>query len=224
MPALTLPEELKPGVVRILEVSDETISELTSQLERAPFAFSSEDLSEAISEQVTGISQSDLDEMLESLVFLYAVRDSAEVPLSDFIDDVIEGIEQEEDLAEGLDKVTPDKFKERLSALLNNKAVAITSKARLKQKAHEKTLCSVQLLTDIRPVFAANGNGAPVAALPIYTLNISYHHGRVLKEFFVALDSDDLDILEGLIDQARVESEQLKAILKSVQIPYPEEE
>lgn len=224
MAALNLPEELKPGVVRMLEVSDEAISELASQLEKAPFAFSSEDLSEAITPQIKGISPSDLDEMLESLVFLYAVRDSAEVPLADFVDDVTEGLEQEEDLAQTLGKVTPDKFKERLSVLLNIKAVAITSKARSKQKAHEKTLCTAQLLTDIRPVFGSNGDDAPVAAVPIYTLNISYHHGRILKEFFVALDADDLDILEDLIHQARSESAQLKSILNTVKIPYPEEE
>jgi hypothetical protein len=79
------------------------------------------------------------------------------------------------------------------------------------------------MLTDVRPVFGSNGNAAPVAAIPIHTLSISYHHGRILKEIFIALDADDLDTLEGLIYQAREEANQLKSILSRAEVPYPEE-
>ncbi|HEX7772234.1 MAG TPA: hypothetical protein VF435_07410, partial [Pyrinomonadaceae bacterium] len=146
------------------------------------------------------------------------------VPIDEFINDIIEGIEDEEtELKEGLVRLTPDRFRERLLFLLSNKALAFTAKARSKQRAHEKTFCTAQMLTDIRPVFASNGESGPVAAVTTHILGISYHHGRDLKEIFIALDLDDLDLLEELINQARDEAMQLKSILTKAEVRYPVE-
>src|SRR5258706_552669 len=222
MAALSLPDEFKAGISQILTVSDETARALIALLERAPMAFDYEELSASIADKIKGISAEELDETIETLVSLYAVRDSVGVPLAEFVDDVTEAVE-ETDLKDELSQLTPDKFKERLAVLLNNKALAFTSQARARQRAHEKMFCTGEMLTDMRPVFGLNGDGAPIAAVITHTLKFSYHHGRFLEDFSVGLSPENLDKLEGLIEQARAESDQLKVILDAANVDYPAE-
>jgi hypothetical protein len=224
MAILTIPKELRAGMAEILEISDQSFNEIASVLIDAPLAFQYEELADKVRDKFKSISQDAIEDMFQTLIMLYTVRDTAGVPSDDFINDIVEGIEEDDaELKEALSRLTPDRFRERLSILLSNKALAFTAKACSKQNAHEKTFCSAQMLTDVRPVFGSNGNAAPVAAIPIHTLSISYHHGRILKEIFIALDADDLDTLEGLIYQAREEANQLKSILSRAEVPYPEE-
>jgi hypothetical protein len=223
MAALSLPDEFKAGIHQIVSMSDEAARELVALLEGAPMSFAYEDLSASIADTIKGISPEDLDETIETLVSLYAVRDSVSVALAEFVDDVTEAVE-ETDLKEELSQLTSVKFKERLAVLLNIKALAFTSQARARQRAHEKMFCTGEMLTDMRPVFGLNGDGAPIAAVITHTLKFSYHHGRFLKDISVGLSPDDLDQLEDLIDQARFESGQLRSILDAANVPYPAED
>ena len=74
-------------------------------------------------------------------------------------------------------------------------------------------------MSDIRPVFAGSP-GDTAGALIIHNLNISYHNGSRHKEFYVALDSDELDELKQVIERAQKKAVSLKLLLKKSSTPY----
>jgi hypothetical protein len=225
MAALPIPKEVRPGVAKLLLLSDEAKQELLKALESAPLSFTYEDLTKNAVERVQTIEQDSAEDIIGVLLSLYLIRNTAKVPLSPFLEDFVEGIEQTE-LKEILSKVAVDKFKEWLATFLQVKGLAFTARARNKQWAYQNTFCSGEISTDVRPLFETVNGEQPtaIAALVMHTLKIRYHHGNDLRDLFVALDSDDLDKLEDLINEARSQSEQLWPLLDAAKIPYPKNE
>lgn len=224
MAAIPIPKEVQPSVAKLLLLTDEENQEIVTALETAPLSFDAQELATSVAERVKSVEPETASEIIQVLLSLYLIQSKAEVPTPQFIEDFIEGIE-ETDLKETLTKAPVDRFRQRLSRFLQVKALAFTTKARATQNDFENTFCSGQISTDIRPLFeSTDGDPTPIAALITHTLKISYHHGNVLKDLFIAVDSDDLDTLEDLVEQARAESEQLVPLLNAAKIPYPRDE
>jgi hypothetical protein len=220
MPIFTIPDEFKPALALMVSLTDEAVEELSTQLENAPLSFTDGDLADSVATKAKGLPSGAANTIIETLVSLHWVRTSAEVPLDEFVADIAEGIEKS-DLKESISKFAPDEFKRRLARLLGIKTVAFAAKAREIQRTYEHSFCTAEMLTDIRPIFESNGEGTPMAAVLLHTLKISYHQRNELKDFFLALTSDDLDTLEELIDKARDESQHLESILDAAKLSYP---
>lgn len=224
MASLQLPEEYEAGIAEIISASDDFIQQLEAALDGAPMIFRYQDLAANVAESISTLFDNDVDEIIEVLVSLYIVRSSADVSISEFADDVTEAVE-ESDIGDLLDSEdTREKFKQRLTKLLDVNSLAFTSKARSIQRENEHTFCSTGIMTDIRPVFGTSSNQPPMAAVLVHQLRITYHQGGALKSFFVALDSEDLEKLKGLIEKASDEGVHLKSILDVAKVPYSDSE
>lgn len=222
MAAIPIPKEVQPSVAKLLQLSDEAAQEIMNALESAPLSFDDQELAENVAANVKSVEPESANEVVQILFSLYVIRNKAEVPVPEFIDDFLEGVEKT-DLKEILSKVSTYKFKQWLSRFMGVRALAFTANARVTQKAFEHTFCTGQMLTDIRPLFESNNGAARrvIAALITHTLKISYHEGNRVKDLFLSVDSEDLDTLEELIAQARAESERLQPLLDAAKIPYP---
>ena len=225
MAAIPIPKEVRPGVAKLLLLSDAAKQELLNALENAPLSFTYEELVTNSAQGVQTIERDSAEDIVSVLLSLYLIRNTAKVALSAFLEDFVEGIEQTE-LKDILSKVSVDQFKEWMARLLQVKGLAFTAKARTKQKDYENVFCTGDISTDVRPLFeSANGKEhSAIAALVIYTLKISYHHGDELIDLFVAMNWGDLKKLEKLITEARNQSEQLLPLLEAANLPYPKNE
>jgi len=82
-------------------------------------------------------------------------------------------------------------------------------------------LREVRILTDVRPVFEPSApEAAPAGAVIVHTLKISYRGDNSAKDFFVALDSEDVRQLTEQLERARSKAESLKSVLKAAEVPY----
>lgn len=79
-------------------------------------------------------------------------------------------------------------------------------------REHEHVLCEPRVLTDLRPVFGKNEE--PAAGVIVHTMKIKYHEGAYgpLKEFFVALNSEDIEELRDILDRATRKEESLRRL------------
>jgi hypothetical protein len=224
MAAIPIPKEVQPSVAKLLQLSDEGAQEIMNALESAPLSFDDQELAENVAANVKSLEPNSANDIVQVLLSLYLIRSKVGVPIPGFINDFIEGVEQT-DLKEILPKISTDKLKHWLSRFMGLRALAFTTNARTTQKEFEHTFCTGEMLTDIRPLFEPTNGDADasrvIAALITHTLKISYHQGNRVKDLFLAVDSDGLDTLEGLIAQARAESEQLQPLLDAAKIPYP---
>lgn len=219
MAAITVPKEFESAIAQIVTADDSVFNELLSSLNDAPLAFKHEELASNLASKVAGIPSDVLQSMVPALTSLVWVGSNAGVEIQNLVSDVVEGIEKG-DLKDALTKSTPEKVKQRFLALLQTRAIRFTSKAREVQKTYGKNFCTAEMLTDIRPVFV-EGDEAPMAAMSNHILRITYHERDELRDIFLALTSDDLDVLEDLFEQGRRESAQLRSILDKAGVPYP---
>lgn len=219
MGALTLPEELKPALAATLSLSDEAFEQFLSQLQSAPMSFSDSELSDNLAAGTKLIPPDTISSIVEMLVTFQWVPSSAGVSTDEFLNDLVEAI-NETDLKDSID-LQPEKIRSRLASLLGAKSIAFAASARQVRRNYERTFCSAEMFTDIRPMFGNGDDNSAVAAIVVHTLKISYHERNVLKDFFVALTSDDLDTLEELIGNARDQSDQLDSVLDSANLAHP---
>jgi hypothetical protein len=84
---------------------------------------------------------------------------------------------------------------------------------------YENVYYKSRTITDIRPVFSTEIDSVE-AALIIHTLRIHYHIGAAHKDFYVALDTNDLQQLIDVLERAKVKAEKLKAMLAASNTPH----
>ena len=74
-------------------------------------------------------------------------------------------------------------------------------------------------MTDMRPVFGSDEK--PAGAVVVHTLKLTYHEGpkRSLREFFVAMNRDDLDELREVLDRALRKQSELSHVLAQCGLP-----
>jgi hypothetical protein len=211
MSTLRLREPLQKAVAKVHSLSDGAIAELSAALQAAEVEYRPSRLAEAVAMRVNSISRLDVDLVVEGLAGLAYISTSADMSLDMFVDDVLEAIANPE-IKYSLQLSTDQQqtLRVRLLALLNNDTITTAAKARSVFVEQQHQLCFARIVTDIRPVFGADVSSKPTAALIAHTLKIVYHEGDATKEFFVALDSNGLDNLTGLIERAKAKEEALK--------------
>jgi ribosomal protein L17 len=104
---------------------------------------------------------------------------------------------------EDADELKEEIFKGRMTSLLNETAIHLTSvKVAELRREIERMFCSARVLTDIRTAFGYDAKKRPALTI-MHTLEIKYHDDTgKLREFYVAVDDDDLTILKEAINRA----------------------
>jgi hypothetical protein len=219
MATLTLPAEYEDAVSAILLLSDEAMAELQSALNSIPVSLNRV-LSEEASSTIHLIPPSDVEEMMQTLVSLRFLKDRAGVDTDEFADDVLDAAE-EQGLAEpNVFDERRDALKNRLVGILDSDAINIIARARLLLVDHEHDLCNADIATDIRPIFRSDEEDVPVAAVLVHTLKLSYHQGARIKDFYVAMDTQDLANLAETIKQGQNQAANLKPRIEAANLHY----
>lgn len=142
------------------------------------------------------------------------VYSSADVPLETFVTDVSEAVE-------GFDAaVRSEKSKDRLRRILSVDSLASSSKALTLLTDQERTLHGVKILTDVRHAFQADPQKEPYGAVIVNVLKLTYHENDQHKDFYVALDGDDLASLRTALDRAEAKIKTLRREFETAGIVY----
>ena len=218
VPKIKIPKAYHSGVYHLLSLSEPEYVALLQVLEKAEPSLYRGDLVSFIAPQVS-IDKDALEEIVQILISFYRVKATRKVDVPEFVDDVVQSL-QAEDKPEL--KPTDDNwgtFKTRLDCLMRLKrSLGITSKAFDVMSAHGHVYVSqgTRILTDIRPVFSDDPNSLPAAAVVVHTLKLVYHSGDEHKEFFIALDINDVHELRSLLDRAEKKDHACRVSLKTL--------
>jgi hypothetical protein len=222
MAELRIPPEYQRGFVEMRRLDEEQMRELISTLEGESPTVNRAVLRSRIASNVDTIARGDLDLVMDTLVSLYTIRESLEMEQPDFVDAVCEAMDESgvAELEFEGDK-DRDLFKARLLRLLGVSPLDMSAKASDLLQEHEHTIHGpMRVLTDIRPIFGTDPEGDPEGAVITHTLKISYHEGRRVREFFLALDPEQVDELIAVLQRAGLKAESLKRMLASTDVPY----
>jgi hypothetical protein len=208
MPALKIPPSDQKTLAKLLAFSPARLASLKEALRNAPPALLPSDLAKKMPADIFE-AEEDAEAIITLLTTLYAVRRRADASVSEFVNEICE-VAKTELLHDGGDWA---RIRDDLVDLLSLDAtLGVTAKALDVMTEHQRILVKARILTDLRPVFKDNVNEPPAAAVIVHTLQLVFHENDEHKEFFVAMDSSDLESLDRLIERAKQKGSSLKAL------------
>ena len=138
----------------------------------------------------------------------------------DFAEEICKAIEESKSDVLKIPAGRREDLRQRLAKLLGyENSLGVTSKALDVMTEHERILCGARIVTDIRPVFG-RPTDKPTAAVIVHNLKISYHQDDEHREFYVALDTEDVVRLRTLLERAEMKAQSLEALLQRAATPY----
>ncbi|MDF5709757.1 MAG: hypothetical protein PUP90_19340 [Nostoc sp. S4] len=216
-----IPEEYKSGIKFILNTDDDTIDIIISALRDFPPTV--ENIIYKISERIVQTKKIDRRIARDIVAILVSLRQLYKENLSNeaIVTLLSKSIEQDAEFIVNPEQI--ERFQQRLSTLLKaleNIAFSldISDKASDLLIEHERIFSDSRIITDIRPIFDSETERKVEAAILIHTLKIQYRDAEGTKEFYLGLDSDDLDILYQQIGIAIDNRDALESVLKKAEI------
>jgi hypothetical protein len=216
-----VPDYYLQGFQLLLRLSGEQVEALDSALASTAPTLRSRDLASALSENVPGVDDDDMEEVVEAILSLYRFQETFDEDDRDFLGEFItDSILNTPDL-DIPEEFDAEGFAKRLDSLLSHESTAgVTAKALLLLRDHEHRLCHSRLYTDVRHIFLGKAMTDPAGAVIVHQLKIAYHQGRELREFFVALDTADIAELRDMLDRADRKADSIKRSLERASVPY----
>jgi hypothetical protein len=198
--------------VVIAGLSESSYAGLLDAAKAAPIPFGTvRELQTWLASEVQSVPPNDIKKILSSissLSKLLSTRKWTPKNLATALDEAARSGIENFKVAEGAD------FKERIITLLSLDVFnLIEAKAKELQQEAQRLLLDARILTDIRPVFGESIGENPTAFILTHTLKLHYHEGGEHREFFVALDGEDIDLLKEISERAQKKAVVLKRIV-----------
>jgi len=197
---------------------EDTAIELTSVLGNAPVSFDPRKVLKTAISRVASISPTDAASINEALISLLLLRARSDESQTDVIDELSAAIQESD--AEELQ--LPDEVranaKNRLSMFLGIPSLLVSSKAISVRLENDKLFSKARVVSDIRPIFGENVKESPQAAIILHQLGIHYFQDGDHKEFFVAMDTDEIQELISSLERAKAKAESLETVLAAANL------
>lgn len=212
MPTISVPKQEIPVLQKLAEISEQQLSELVAALNSSEPRLTRSAFVKAVAPKVPSISAEDVNSLVGTVCSLHWTRYSEEISVEDLINAIVTALSQS-GAEVSFKPETLHLLKSRLTVLLSlEDSLGVTAKALDVMTEHANVFCKSRILSDIRPIFSKDGDGA-TAAVIIHTLNIGYHENRKHKDFYVALDESDLRALREVLDRAEKKAQVLRALI-----------
>jgi hypothetical protein len=208
---LAVPATFRPALAKLSSLTDESAQELLAAINASPPLSNPKTMASRIGLSVPSIPSEDLNRILRALFALSAVRVINKVPIPGFLDDVCESVSTKKE-------VNAVALKSRLEQLLQSEPLILATKASAIQREHANVVVNARILTDLRPVFL-DGPESLRGAVIVHTLKLTCIQASDHREFFFALDDDDLGTLQKTIIRAEAKSKALRAFTEKSGLP-----
>jgi hypothetical protein len=211
-----IPERYQPGLAKINSLPLGVIEKIADSLGTAVSPTGIKELRSCI-EKAADITTEEADALVTSLHSLYVFMAGSEAAVSEFVPVLVGAMERSgrKALTVGDDRT---EITEKLIRLLSLKTMERASKIEQLKSDHQAIFYDAKVLSDIRPLFD-QPDEAPIGAVIQHTLKLVFHEGSEHKELYMALDSQDLEILRKISERAELKAASLEALIKAVNIP-----
>ena len=214
MAITTIPEQYRTGFAKIRKLSSTDVEAIVAALEKSPPAGGMKEMISTVCERAPGLKKEDVGDIVRTLYSLYFFRADKESPLTEALSELVTAMRATGKESLMLSEDEEKEFQDKMGKLLSLEAIAVASKLEQLRSDYAKTFYTAKILTDIRPIFA-KPEQRPVGAAITHTLKIEYHEEGEHKEFYVALDADDLQKMKAVVQRAEAKASSLNALLKA---------
>jgi hypothetical protein len=212
--AIQIPESGKKGLAALIRLPEGAVDQLYEALRDLPPRLRSRDIPKLLDGKVK-VAATELREIVDVLLALYWVRAAEDLSLTEFVATLRAALEQDADQALHPPQGNWKDVESRLQRLLSlERSLGITSKALFVAYQFPRHFHSAKILTDARPVFTSDASEEPAAFVVNHTLKFDVHEGGEDREWFVAMNSVDLQELKRVVERAILKEKSLSATLK----------
>jgi hypothetical protein len=218
MPSLTIPKSAYAAIQHLIHFSASDFEAFLDALSRAEPSLDQDKFWSHVAAHVKHVDQA----VVKSIVHEVFEMDDArtEMEINEFAESIAEAAafaKSEKFPFEEGDRKT---LKERLVRIFEGrKGFNITRKAMGVLLNQEHVFIHAQMLTDIRPVFNEKGDSVDAAVI-VHNLRIHFGEDSEHKDFYVALDTSDIQSLRDVLDRADAKAKCLQGLLKTSGVSY----
>lgn len=225
MPRIQIPKKYRYGIEKIITLNSAVFENLIDALKNSNPSFHLKKLADTVclkikQKGIEDLTKDDLLNILEAIVSLYPLQAYSSLTIEDLASSLGEAVAELEDFH----NVTEEQkkiFEARITTLLSiNGALDVASKVGELLLEYEHLFLGSRIITDIRPVFDSDLNKIPAGALLVHTLKLEYKQGNEEKDFYIALDTNDVKKLREQLDRAEQKAESIKLMLNQAQVSY----
>lgn len=218
--SIGIPPQYKTGLAKLRALKEDSVQELLAALEDVPLTVNSDSLLSSLNSKVTSIPPEDMSEIVSAVLSLYPLRAQLGSPTSEVAETIARSMEVSEGVSPEVAGGDHERFASRLAVFLSLDSLDLAGKANNLLFEHEHALHEARIVTDIRPVFGTDPEEPPEGAIIVHMLKLGYYNGNVYENLFVALDTNDIRVLQDLLARASSKAEALKSVLEAAKVPY----
>ncbi len=210
---IKIPPKYREALIGIAALSNAAIKELESVLSNAGPALTSREEAFSLVSQLKVITADEGLTIIEALLPLYMLKGSSTKNTGEFVEDVIASLKVGSGTEKRLTQKEATPLTDRLTKLLGLGAIDLSAKAMSVLLEQQRAFTSARVLTDIRPVFDQDMSRPLAGAVLVHNLKIQYVESGEEKEFFVALDKMDIQLLIDMLTRAQQKESKIKQFL-----------
>lgn len=194
-----IPEPFLRGFELIATLKEKQVSAIKSALIEAPIGSGPDQTAQTLGDKID-LKAVERRSILSTIYSLISLKIGAEEAKEEFVDDIVTSYYE----------INPELKETNRKKLIDNLQILLEADGKVKQtikaatllRENEKIFIESRVLSDIRIVFEENISNPEQCAVILHQLKIAYHENGDPKEFFVALDNDDLKQLRENADRA----------------------
>jgi hypothetical protein len=227
MAQLSIPDEYRVGFKALRNLKGDQAQQLSKALREVPPVRSRRGLRASVASRVGGVERSELNEVLDALISLLALRDNLGMSISELVGAIADAMDESEFGDLGFpDGESRQAFEGLLTDALTVESFGLAAKAISLAYEQDHIVHSFpRVFTDIRPIFDSDlAEPSLRGAMVTYALKLEYHEGSRVQELFLDLSAGQVDALIEALERAKAKAENLKEFLEKSDIDYVEAE
>ncbi|MBD2133420.1 hypothetical protein H6F47_13520 [Sphaerospermopsis sp. FACHB-1094] len=217
MKNLRIPQQYQSGINLIIKIDEILFDKLLNVITEVHPFVNIDSLVLEISPKIEEIDIDALEDIIRAIRSIYSLRIQENLKNSEIIAGLSNSLSRD-------DTFLPEelaRFEQRINKILAvDGSISISSKAIGLLQEYDSIFLSSRIVTDIRPVFKTETKEGVAGALVVHTLRIAYQDASGAKEFYVALDSNDVKKLQEQLSQSLIEADIVQSMLNKAGVTY----
>lgn len=215
MPLITIPKSAHKVLKSLSNLDDSQFSRLITALSEATAGLSMSHFAEEVASRFEHDASS-IKAIVVELFQIDGVRETFTLTPAELAQSVADAASDISALSEEDRQV----LRNRLQQIFEGRtSLSLTAKAGGVACDYERVFYNARILTDVRPVFDHQGEVVEAAAI-IHNLVIHFGENSEHKDFYVTLDTQDIDVLRKALDRAATKANALRNLLQNTKVSY----
>lgn len=210
-PSIHIPEPHREPLARLRDLPPDASERFRAPFEESPSSHPAtrQSLVDRIAASVPELPPEHIDTLLDAFVALRFTMESHQ-----WTAEKIASAVSNAPFLRTSDETAPEHLIHLLADIIKSPQLVPLARRVEVMRSHERSLHGARIITDIRPVFGDEPTEPPPGAAIMHTLRIDCLQNGRMESIYLAIDNDDIALLERLLDRAKKKASTLDKVVQ----------